>query len=84
MFFSPSELALMNFALHTTPEKNQDGQFLPRQLSIDEIEDGVAINKFIKASIENDKFIGGDHENIQLSRNGRCSARSRVVEHGIF
>lgn len=62
MLFTASEIALCNLALRTTPEKAQDGRYLQRELSIDDFEDGVSINKKLKSTIKEDHFTDGEFE----------------------
>jgi len=62
MNFTAQEIALCNFALRTLPETNRDGQFMPRQLATDELEDGVSISKKIKSCVKDDKIVDSDVE----------------------
>ncbi len=56
------ELAVCNTALRTTEQLGQDGRPFPRQLGVDQLEDGVAINGKIKACVEGDNFVNSEIE----------------------
>lgn len=62
MQLSAIELGVCNVALRTTEQLGQDGRPYPRQLSIDQLEDGVAISKKLKACVQGENFIDGDVE----------------------
>jgi hypothetical protein len=62
MQISAFELVVANLALRTTERVGSDGLPLARLLDIGQIEDGVAINKKLKASVVGDKFVDSDIE----------------------
>lgn len=62
MKFTAQEIALCSFALRTTGGLTQDGQHIPRQLALDEIADGVEVNKKTKVFVVGNVFTDGDIE----------------------
>lgn len=53
MTLTPEELMLTYFVLHFSTDRNEKGQWFARNLSTDEIEDGVSINGKIKGLPKN-------------------------------
>ena len=60
MQFQAQELAILNVVLKT--KLNDKDQLEPRMLIVDELEDGISINKKLKAATEKDMFVESDIE----------------------
>mgnify|MGYP001612712580 FL=1 len=58
--FTGFELGLINVALKT--KLNAQGQMEARNLDLDQMEDGISVNRKLKACVENDKFKDSEAE----------------------
>ncbi len=62
MTLSKEELGLSHYVLRFSTERNHEGLYYPRQLSIEEMEVGVSINGKIKACVKDDKYVESEIE----------------------
>ena len=60
MHFLPQELAILNVCLKA--KLNEKDQLEPRMLVVDELEDGMNVNKKLKACTDKEVFVEGDIE----------------------
>ena len=60
MQLTPHELAVCNFVLHFTAQIGQNGNPITRVLPISQMEMGISINKKLKVSTIDGKFVDSD------------------------